>query len=363
MTDNPKEHWLEVHVFGASSKGEGIIVKLPDGRFGVVDCCFRGDITDHDSNPLVCFLRQRNVQKLAFVCLTHPHDDHFFGLSHIVDLFNPEEFWLPDAMRCDSLKKIVLASYVDAKRYADDKASDQAKELQKIFELATKKSRKRGGGLEFRFAGTQTHLFPSPLPTSPVFEAIAFSPCGSEKIQYENSLKLHFDNGVLKTDTPNLRHNKISLGLIFRSKKFSVVLGADVEQKNWESAMKQFSPEWWENVVMVKVSHHGSPTGYNSPFWDSSKNERRRIAIVTGYKSSGLPRQHVLRQIADRTKELYCTHSEALVPKESDVVQNPISAEALGALASHFGVSSPLATLSSVFRRVVKEPPVNYGRC
>ncbi len=84
MTTDPRR--LSVHVLGAA-KGESIVLQLPNGRWGVVDCYARS------LNPTLMFLRESGVEKLEFLCLTHPHDDHYRGMSQILEEFPVAYFW------------------------------------------------------------------------------------------------------------------------------------------------------------------------------------------------------------------------------------------------------------------------------
>lgn len=70
---------IAVHVFGGTM-GESIVVEFPDGTCGVIDCHTQSG-TNLEKNPVCCFLSQRRIKQLDFVCLTHPHDDHFSGLQ------------------------------------------------------------------------------------------------------------------------------------------------------------------------------------------------------------------------------------------------------------------------------------------
>src|SRR5579872_584692 len=85
------EDLLEVHVINAGV-GESIVIRMPGEGWGVVDCYSRC-AADPDANPTVRFLRDRGVVRLEFLCLTHPHDDHYRGMSHLLELFNPRYFW------------------------------------------------------------------------------------------------------------------------------------------------------------------------------------------------------------------------------------------------------------------------------
>ncbi|MFQ6043271.1 MAG: tetratricopeptide repeat protein [Candidatus Poribacteria bacterium] len=68
MSKLPKNA-LTVHVLGEGI-GESIILELPNGKWGIVDCYTRS-IKDETANQTLNFLKQSNVQELEFLCLSH----------------------------------------------------------------------------------------------------------------------------------------------------------------------------------------------------------------------------------------------------------------------------------------------------
>lgn len=79
---NEKRNALTIHVIGAG-KGESILLQMPNNAWGIVDCYARS-IRDSSTNPTLRFLSRNNVQSLQFLCLTHPHEDHFRGVTHLL---------------------------------------------------------------------------------------------------------------------------------------------------------------------------------------------------------------------------------------------------------------------------------------
>lgn len=71
---------MEVHVFGAD-QGESILIKFPNDEWGVVDCY--APSKDVSSNQALSYLLGKQITQLHFVCLTHPHHDHYSGLAQI----------------------------------------------------------------------------------------------------------------------------------------------------------------------------------------------------------------------------------------------------------------------------------------
>ncbi len=110
MMSDVADGLLEIHLFGAT-KGESIVLRLPDGRWGVVDC-YASSIDRPETNPAIRLLRERSVSELAFLCLTHAHDDHFSGMSHLIREFRPREFW--SALPLDPEDFRLLQTYLKA---------------------------------------------------------------------------------------------------------------------------------------------------------------------------------------------------------------------------------------------------------
>lgn len=355
--------WLEVHAFGSSHKGEGIILRLPDGQYGAVDCCFRGDIANPNQNPMVAFLKEKKVKKLAFICLTHPHDDHYFGLSQLMDAAPPDEFWTPAAMHPESLRNIILAEWSDAVRQGDIKASRQLKELEQIYKTWKNLKRQTKANRQTKRAGGGTRLYPNQMPRSPDFTIEAFSPSGHEIEGYEESLKHCFHDGRPKNKFPSLKHNRISVGLLVESDQFAVVLGGDVEQVNWKKAIDGVASDRWKAVRLIKVSHHGSTTGNSSELWDFIRTSNRSMnAVVTGYKSSGLPEAVVLTDLLEIADHVYCTNVASLPDGFQVDRRLEVSPESITAI-SEFFYDDRQADLSHGFDDVQPEGELTYGSC
>lgn len=119
-----KSRRLRVHVLGAG-KGESLVLELPDGKWGVVDCYAR-HLADPSANPTVRFLREHGVTALEFLCLTHPHDDHFRGMSHLLECFEVSQFWRFGSWSRQQLKDLLddIAAEAQLSGGSEKEASD-----------------------------------------------------------------------------------------------------------------------------------------------------------------------------------------------------------------------------------------------
>ncbi|MBC8234626.1 MBL fold metallo-hydrolase [bacterium] len=77
---------LEVHILDVGF-GDTILVKLPNGRFILVDC--------HRYALLQQYLANKNIEieEFELVVATHPHKDHIGGLETILSNYRVRAFW------------------------------------------------------------------------------------------------------------------------------------------------------------------------------------------------------------------------------------------------------------------------------
>lgn len=73
-------------------QGDGTLIILPDGKLGVVDAAQ----SSNGANPVLdAILAHESTlgepADLAFICLTHPHEDHFSGLATILTTLGAEK--------------------------------------------------------------------------------------------------------------------------------------------------------------------------------------------------------------------------------------------------------------------------------
>ncbi len=91
---------IGVHILG-SGYGESIVLELPNGKIGVVDTyTHRVGLEDAaefaEANPTIRFLEQYPTNRLAFLAITHAHEDHCRGLYQLLEYFTGriDELWL-----------------------------------------------------------------------------------------------------------------------------------------------------------------------------------------------------------------------------------------------------------------------------
>lgn len=310
MTTDPPG--LSIYVFGAA-EGESIAVRLPDGGWGVVDSCSRSR-NGTAFNPVLDFLRERDVKELEFLCLTHPHADHFKGMGMLMDALEIKRLWLPSVQ-----PPVRLLAYLqmDAGESGDEDVSARAAELLNIYRKARelKASRKRRMSdapsfLSYPCSGLP--LYPITRdPAAPV-SISALAPSGDQVAEYDAGLAKCFDkHGVVRTKFPDGGHNLISSALRIVFGETRIILGGDVEKKGWGRVLNDF-PHDFLTAHAVKVSHHGSRTGYCPGLWRVFSKVRKPVAVVTCFASKELPEREGLEEILPHVDRLFTTCIDAV---------------------------------------------------
>jgi beta-lactamase superfamily II metal-dependent hydrolase len=335
---------IEFHVFGGKI-GESIVVRLPGDHWGVVDN-YTPTLKDPQSNPTMRFLDERGVKHLSFLCLTHPHDDHYRGMSALLERFDPDRVWIFGAMTHRDLYSKV-AEVIRLKAYSTNLAnheSENADELVKILDCIRDKyaDRERSPRLDVRRLQLEQPLME--LPTTPCVKITSIGASGGQVMAYEKTLASCFDgqDGFLADRVPRVNHNLISGGLLVEYGDARIVLGGDIEKEAWQDTVTALAPQQRLRSQLVKVSHHGSTNGCCNDLWEQLSPQKTAIAVITPYSSKGLPSAEGLGHISAHANRILAVSVKAVAlandwDQASDQTAfSRVSADALVALRAVF---------------------------
>lgn len=340
------ESQLGVHVFNGG-KGEGIILELPDGRCGVIDA-YASSLQDASSNSVVNWLKRRVPvgQKLAFVCMTHPHDDHYRGLGQILDQWGTDRLWRFGAMSQaegppasvggrEERPELALACAVHSSARlclgtaAADARRTSALELTRVLQKYDAASRVVPLSCDVREIVDVQVLYPSGggggTDEECIPRIISCGPSTAMKRKYEAVIR----EFVLRPEQTLLEqraHNDVSVGLIVSFGKSTLVLGGDIESKGWEEALRLVGRKSVQATI-VKVSHHGSVTGYCDGLWETFGTPKVKLAIVTPYHRFRLPRREAVAHIQQYSERLVmtCKPAREVLLSEKELVMRLVT--------------------------------------
>ncbi len=303
---------LGLHVLNAG-KGESVVLELPGHRWGVVDC-YAPTPDDPETNPTTRFLSERGVGELEFLCLTHPHDDHYRGMSDLIRRFPPKQFWRSAAMTPPHLYGYcldALGSCGDA-RYAQQSATDYWKLLDHVRTL-------RASGLEERPVCGPMPLYPPQVSITPSAAPAevsiwAVGPPPGQVGLYQDGLARCFDaQGRVRFDRSQPNPNNVSVALLVIYGETRILLGGDLEQEGWSEVLTNLrDPAEELPSHVVKVSHHGSSNGYCDGLWTILAGRGKPVSVITPYWKSKLPSREGLEEIRRHSRRVFTTCGPAI---------------------------------------------------
>ena len=283
---------LGLVVFGPGD-GEAMLVKEPDGAYGVVDGCREPKPGDHPhgkGDPVRTFLnqvpglRRGEAGRLSFVCWTHPHADHFRGLGRRLRAYADriDRLVLP----VDLTGKLGEAWQSLAKHLIDD---DDARGLERVVSEVDKFAEAAHGGRDciLRFFGQSANLVQPTLQNGADF---SLTSCGPVDLDFQKLLQRMREagpEGLLESFEIANDPNRLSGALVVRWGNAHILLAGDLLAKEtgfhgWSKLHGDIpSP-----IQVVKVAHHGSEGAYDAKLWDRMKPQ---LAIVTPFKHASPP--------------------------------------------------------------------------
>jgi len=221
--------------------GDAIILEFPDfpgiqqknelhAHYAVVDTGGTGEFKDRLADYLVKLAALRNKKyHLDFVCITHPHEDHYGGLKSLLDTFEGQigQFW-------DCGFRTTAANY--------------NKQLEKIAADDRILFVRPAAGTEFEFGPVRIFTLGPSLDLRNRFDTYGVDRNNASivlKVQYRNSVAIltgdaEFDSwGKVAEEFP-------------RQSKITYFKDASVIRSEGDNQL---------NCQLLKVSHHGSKHG------------------------------------------------------------------------------------------------------
>jgi hypothetical protein len=320
--------------------GDSFIVELnaietsDQTHWGVVDC---QTLSTNGQVPALEFFRSRpEIVKLDFVCLTHPHSDHFTGFRELFEYFTSEgreieEFW---DFGLTSQKALSFS-----KDYSD------YSELDWIYDkvLEQSKRRHRLGRTFYRILNPGTLCWQKGETS-----IIALSPSSHHVLSATEKVSDWFSHsesrGELVGDA-----NTLSIVLILICGRQAALLGADASSAVLKDALPLWAKESRrigaeDHFALVKVPHHGSWHTNYAPLWNDFCKSGRTVAFVSGGIRDNLPSVEFLQNMKLRQIRVYCTNlGLACQDVEKEVSDSPLNPKTEFALADLFdGMSEDL---------------------
>jgi len=299
---------LKLHILNVEH-GNSIVVEHNNGTnsvFGVVD----SNLPPRASEPkALTKLRQLGAQKLSFVCLTHPHKDHFKGFYEIVRAYRGSiDYFYSCPLGDLFLNRVRLKKFAQKLQAlyqtSEDEPRREALELLQIIRWADQDC--RSNSLDWRECAGE-HFQLAPTGFSAVSIATILPPTKA-KGSYIQQIDRQ-DGHIVGT----FKENEVSLALEFSYGDSVVVLGGDGTANNWNDRRR------WERNRNVSISaraanlpHHGSHHDCTDEVLAQLFASSGDLAGVSSANGHSHPSFEVIKWMEANGVKPYCTN---LIPQ------------------------------------------------
>ncbi|WP_437953346.1 MBL fold metallo-hydrolase [Sorangium sp. So ce296] len=281
---------LSIAIFGPG-EGEAIVIRLPDGSVGIVDGCREpeGGAADGWGDPVRELLEKFATEKpdasgfqIEFVCLTHPHADHYRGLGRLLEAYEGRINRVWKATHLTPHHEKALVEWLDLTRAGGAPDAEVLNGLKRVIDRFDRAKKVCPNG--FKHLGQDKNLFTSTRRVKG--HKLSIESCGPADVDIDNAgnelvalLKDAEESGtVSRKHDPNLT----SGALLLRWGRSAVLLAGDLlrgsgPQSGWQLARQQIKCK----VQIVNVAHHASEGAHDEMLWTSMAPD---LAIVTPFK-------------------------------------------------------------------------------
>lgn len=292
---------LSIVVFGPG-EGEAIVVRLPDGSVGVVDGCrepTNGDPVAELLDKMAATTGDPAAFRLHFVCLTHPHADHYRGLGRLIEAYEGRIDHLWTVMHVTAQYEKTLATWVELTQAGAAPDLEDLVGLQRVLggfhgeRHRVRQANPRG----FVHMACDTRLIQPRTHKGHKMEIEACGPAHDDLDDAQKQFVAIVAEGttgirVSRSHDPNLT----SGALLIRWGRAAVLLAGDLlrgegSHSGWKRARLQIKGP----VQVVNVAHHASEEAHEDGLW---ADMQPALAIVTPFKFGQKPNPPRPDQIA-----------------------------------------------------------------
>lgn len=253
---------LELYFFNVGH-GDSIAIKFPNNDWGVIDC---NRNINETIPPVLNFLQKNNVEHLCFLCITHPHEDHYNGVDKIIEKYSK------------NIDKLILYGLTK-----NDKETQEISSLGRglnLFYINNKRNIK--SKIEFARMNNSINIDDLEIkilnPTNDDIKNIMLQQCFASSIEY----------------------NSVSVVLFFKYKKCKILLTGDSTVNNWKHIFKFNVHKYLSDII--KISHHGSIENNSDELLKNLINHESYSIISSdgGYKYKTLPSVDVINSLDEK---------------------------------------------------------------
>lgn len=296
-------------IFKNVGQGDSIILEwltVGGSEIGVIDCNIY-----ENNNAVVEHLQNLKPQRIKFIILTHPHEDHFSGMLELLDYCDFNKI---------TVERFILTGDVDQK-WIEDAVNGSIPKLQlgkilaKILELNDKKLityiSKVSEGDELSLNDDISMIF--------------YSPSYKQIVEFSKG-KFKKSTGASRNN-PDANNLSTIIGLQLRNSKPKILLVSDAPKASFQRII-ELKKHIDFDIIVGQIPHHGSAFNFHEFFWKSIYNKNSVcISVGSGYNH---PDDFVIQRLKTTGYQIYSTNFVGALPNHFITTSSSPSTNSLG---------------------------------
>jgi len=258
--DVPNQSEIEVSLFGPGY-GESVLIHVGGGKWIIVDSCVHKDLPE--PTPL-WYLQSLGVdvaKDVLLVVASHWHDDHFRGMSRILEVCKKAVFVCSSAMVAEEF--VMLGEAFAARELEQQSGISEFKQIHTILSQQQRT-------MKLARASSRLLLLTQANTGLPFDASLwSLSPTDAVAALCIKQLAAAFISEHTQPREISLDPNELAVVLQLVVGSDSILLGSDLEdgaEHGWKMILTdQTRPQ--DISFSFKVAHHGSETGHNDDVW------------------------------------------------------------------------------------------------
>lgn len=273
--------------------GDSIIIELESGdekKIGIIDCKRIAG-----NNPTLEELKKKNLNKLDFILLSHPHNDHYNGLEEILDFCEKKNIAITLFGFTIDVNQRFLGEVI--------KSNNDKNTLADLWRKAIKLDKK--GLIKHRIRINTVQK----ISLIDGYHMRFMAPIQNEIEEYYNSI-FSSELKIKASSNPNLA----SLVTMIEADDWFVLLTSDVEKKSLRRIGIEHlkRSKYKKKMRLGQVPHHGSLNNHYEHFWKAVSREKdTSMAISVGPNKDDHPSEVVIKELEDLNYKVDLTWSES----------------------------------------------------
>ncbi|WP_116108154.1 MBL fold metallo-hydrolase [Lewinella sp. IMCC34191] len=279
-------------VFKNVGQGDSIIIHWIEeevNKFILIDCNeFQGRVPSWE------YISSFDNPEVEIILLSHPHTDHFSGMSQLLDQIKEKDVPLKYILHtCSNVPDYLRGSV---------KGHVAINDLSILF----KKFRDFRDKMNCNLASIDGD---SPFSTMRFNrESYRLTILSPTSIEYDRFAKQAFRGESFESKSNNANANYLSSTIIIESEHEYCLLTSDTMKYSLVRLDRKQKLELEKILTVGQAPHHGSKGNHNNTFWRKRKlSNKSHIAVSTGPNTYGHPHPEVVRFFAHQPSQLHIT--------------------------------------------------------